>query len=199
MADIAGKFLRLAFGALLAASTLGAGGASADVVYTIDQTIGGGSVTGTITTDGVTGTLALSDIVSWDLTLNGVGASAALDPGNSLARQESAASDLGLSVSGRYLYFNFDDTSAGFLIQVPPGGDGRTYWCNSSITAGCYEGKSVVPVYYLDSSSQYVSASGDQIIGVSAPEPSTWAMMLVGFAGLGFAGCRRARRAAAAA
>ena len=35
---------------------------------------------------------------------------------------------------------------------------------------------------------------------VPAPEPSTWAMMLLGFAGLGYAGYRRAplRRAAAA-
>ena len=32
----------------------------------------------------------------------------------------------------------------------------------------------------------------------SVPEPSTWAMMLIGFAGLGFAGYRRARRARAA-
>ena len=31
-----------------------------------------------------------------------------------------------------------------------------------------------------------------------APEPSTWAMMLVGFAGLGFAGWRTRRRAALA-
>ena len=31
----------------------------------------------------------------------------------------------------------------------------------------------------------------------SVPEPSTWAMMLVGFAGLGFAGYRASRRAAA--
>jgi hypothetical protein len=29
----------------------------------------------------------------------------------------------------------------------------------------------------------------------SVPEPSTWAMMLVGFAGLGFAGYRASRRA----
>ena len=34
---------------------------------------------------------------------------------------------------------------------------------------------------------------------VSAPEPSTWAMMLIAFAGLGFAGYRRARVAASAA
>jgi hypothetical protein len=34
---------------------------------------------------------------------------------------------------------------------------------------------------------------------LGTPEPSTWAMMLVGFAGLGFAGCRASRRRAAAA
>jgi PEP-CTERM motif-containing protein len=28
----------------------------------------------------------------------------------------------------------------------------------------------------------------------SVPEPSTWAMMLIGFAGIGFAGYRRSRR-----
>ena len=34
--------------------------------------------------------------------------------------------------------------------------------------------------------------------GSVVPEPSTWAMMLLGFAGLGFAGYRRARKAGAA-
>ena len=32
----------------------------------------------------------------------------------------------------------------------------------------------------------------------TVPEPSTWAMMLLGFAGVGFAGYRRARRSRAA-
>jgi hypothetical protein len=31
---------------------------------------------------------------------------------------------------------------------------------------------------------------------IGTPEPSTWAMMLVGFAGLGFAGYRKSRRRA---
>ena len=35
------------------------------------------------------------------------------------------------------------------------------------------------------------SASQQMVVGFSAPEPSTWAMMLLGFAGLGFAGFRR--------
>jgi hypothetical protein len=35
--------------------------------------------------------------------------------------------------------------------------------------------------------------------GTAVPEPSTWAMMLLGFAGLGFAGYRRSRKASAIA
>ena len=38
----------------------------------------------------------------------------------------------------------------------------------------------------------------DFAVGGAVPEPSTWAMMLVGFAGLGYAGYRRARRSRAA-
>ena len=34
----------------------------------------------------------------------------------------------------------------------------------------------------------------DLAVGGAVPEPSTWAMMLVGFAGLGYAGYRRARQ-----
>lgn len=50
----------------------------------------------------------------------------------------------------------------------------------------------------------YVAGSGDPSStnfynGVSGvPEPSTWAMMLVGFAGLGFAGYRKSVKAKAA-
>ncbi len=41
----------------------------------------------------------------------------------------------------------------------------------------------------------YDSAGG---LSLSTPEPSTWAMMLLGFAGLGFAGYRTSRKAAGA-
>jgi PEP-CTERM motif len=44
----------------------------------------------------------------------------------------------------------------------------------------------------------YSSAAPDPLYSSSAvPEPSTWAMMLVGFAGLGFAGYRTSRKTAA--
>jgi PEP-CTERM motif len=41
-----------------------------------------------------------------------------------------------------------------------------------------------------------LEGSGDFILGGAVPEPSTWAMMLVGFAGLGFAGYRSTRKSA---
>jgi PEP-CTERM motif len=37
---------------------------------------------------------------------------------------------------------------------------------------------------------------GSPLLGSPVPEPATWVMMLVGFAGLGFAGYRRSRRGA---
>jgi hypothetical protein len=40
--------------------------------------------------------------------------------------------------------------------------------------------------------------TGTLLIGTVIPELSTWAMMLVGFAGLGFAGYRRCREELAA-
>jgi hypothetical protein len=44
-----------------------------------------------------------------------------------------------------------------------------------------------------------VTAIPDPVTSTSAPELSTWAMLLLGFAGLGFAGYRASRRTAAAA
>jgi PEP-CTERM motif len=40
--------------------------------------------------------------------------------------------------------------------------------------------------------------SGNFTIGTAVPEPSTWAMMLIGFAGLGYASYRRSKKNAAA-
>jgi hypothetical protein len=57
-----------------------------------------------------------------------------------------------------------------------------------------YGGFGVV-VANADVALDYVSAG----VTASTPEPSTWAMMVLGFAGLGFAGYRASRKAATAA
>ena len=52
-----------------------------------------------------------------------------------------------------------------------------------------------VAVVTSESTLDYVSAG----VAASTPEPSSWAMMILGFAGLGFAGYRASRKAAAIA
>jgi PEP-CTERM motif-containing protein len=51
-------------------------------------------------------------------------------------------------------------------------------------------------VVLVDGVANYASAGGLSL--TAAPEPSTWAMMMLGFAGLGFAGYRRSHKVAAA-
>jgi hypothetical protein len=43
------------------------------------------------------------------------------------------------------------------------------------------------------------SGTVTETIFTSVPEPSTWAMMLIGFSGLGYAGYRASRKSAAVA
>jgi hypothetical protein len=52
-----------------------------------------------------------------------------------------------------------------------------------------------VAVVTSETTLDYVSAG----VAASTPEPSTWAMMILGFTGLGFAGYRASRKAAAVA
>jgi len=52
--------------------------ARADIVYGVDLTVGTGTVTGFIETDGNTGTIANSDIINWDLTLTDLSSSVTL-------------------------------------------------------------------------------------------------------------------------
>lgn len=64
-----------------------------------------------------------------------------------------------------------------------------------SPTTGVNSGGFGVAVATSAISENYVAGG----VTANLPEPSTWAMLLFGFAGLGFAGYRRSRRAAASA
>lgn len=64
-----------------------------------------------------------------------------------------------------------------------------------SPTTGADYGGYGVGVANSDMALDYVAGG----VSASTPEPSTWAMMLLGFAALGFAGYRTARKTAAAA
>ena len=90
----------------------------------------------------------------------------------------------------------------GVLIGQNPGVHGVT---NVDFTSAVLPaGMNSIEVFYADrhQSGAFLSlsleTSGIIITPPTVPEPSTWAMMLIGFAGLSYAGYRASRRAAAA-
>jgi len=172
-----------------------AGPASATITYAVDQIIGAGSVVGEITTDGATGTLGAGDFVSWNLNLNGVGATLNLTNTNSGVFVGGADT----TATATHLYYNFDATDGGYLLFQVSFGSGFEYWCNKAMASAlCLQGATVTPVYFTDPSTQNAPMTGNQIIGttVSVPEPAAWAIMLLGFACIGMAMRARPLRAA---
>ena len=183
--------------AALAFGCLGSAAALADVTYLVDLTVTGGGKTGTvvgsITTDGALGTLATSDIVAWNLTLNGDGASYTISNTDPTAFIQIVGSDVAATAAD--LSFDFGGSTGNLLFQ-----DGMflgTHYLCAEIGGGaCLLGELVVPIYYMDTSSVYSDPipTGSVVIGTAVPEPSAWALMLAGFAGLGLVGYRQSRK-----
>ena len=180
---------------------------AATIVYNVNQTIGSGSVTGTITTNGTIGILTKPDITAFNLHLTGSGgvtfdldnSSAGVLVGNISDPFNPNAGNQDLTADGTNIYFNFDGTDGGYFGFQQVFYSGQHYWCNASQGQGfdCLVGKSVAPVNFFDPSFQNVSATGNQIIastgviGGGVPEPAAWGMMLLGFGVMGSAMRRR--------
>jgi hypothetical protein len=156
------------------------------ITYTLDQTVGSGSVTGTITTDGTLGTLAVSNITAWDLNLLGAGG-VSLSLNNANSSLEFARTDL--SATATDLSFNFSATDNGYLVVQETGyhHSGYDYYCDSAGNGTCYAGISDVPGYYKDSSAQYDGTpTGAQVIATAVPEPAALALLALPLTALAF-------------
>jgi len=159
--------LQLLIGAFAFTATLSAQAPS--TTYIVNQTIGNGSVVGEIVTDGKVGVLSASDIVGWNLNLNGVGASAVLTSAGGTSTVLFSGSDLTTTNQG--LFFNFSGTDGGYLgIQDSQEiYSGSRYVCENTTWSGCKPGASVVPGTYTDSSAQFALESGVQELGSAGP------------------------------
>jgi PEP-CTERM motif len=184
-----------------AVGALAVAAAPADAtVYNVNRTIDGGSVVGTITTDGATGTIAPSDFIAWDLVLSGPGSTVTI--ANTDAQHAVYGSGVDITADATQISFNFSASDGGFLVFQQTMNSGQTYWCVNSNNGTCNDNESVVPQGFMDTSAQFATRSGTLVIATAAgavPEPTTWALMLLGFAGLGYAGFRRSRAGYASA
>jgi hypothetical protein len=169
-------------------------GASASTIdYSVDLVSGTTSVVGDITTDGHTGTLGQVDITGYDIVIsNSAGSQTLTAASNGL---NVTGSDLTATASG--LFYNFSSSNNGSFFFVQNFAGGLLCFNNSAYT--CNGGSFSAVDVTAGNTASFIHESGNVEIGAVAvvagvPEPSTWAMMLLGFAGIGFMTYRRQSR-----
>lgn len=171
-----------------------------------------GSLTGTITTDGTKGSsLSFSIITGWNLFLNDGTNPVNLNTTNSF--MTSNASDL-LSATPHVLSFDFSANASQELIMFTSSSNGSQIAEIFAATVGANEvapggvgiwtgsiGHPDLGLFLAYKPLQTLPITSDGIPDriAAVPEPSTWAMMIIGFAGVGFMAYLRQRRAARAA
>ena len=161
------------------------------------------TVSGTITTNGKIGVLQSGDIVDYNLQLTDnlhPAYSVHLTPSNSgIVNNEGG----GLSASAAELTFDFSNAGAVFSIQAfnPGFFSGYSYFCFQATGGPCAAGETIVPNYYSVDGVRATGLSGTVSLDPTSaiPETSTWAMMMLGFAGLGILAYRRKSKAASMA
>lgn len=164
--------------------------ALAAVTYSSGATSVGssGSYTLSLTTDGTFGSLNSGNITDFSINISDVGGSLTLTPGNAgfLIGGGLSATDTGLF---------FDYSSGGYaLFQNPSPGSGQNFLCFASLICGGYSGATNLLVgsdYSTVSTTAYQGTVQIGSVNGAVPEPATWAMMLLGFGGIGLAVRRR--------
>jgi hypothetical protein len=168
--------LSFLFAALLIPTVVKADG----IQYTVNQTEGAFTVTGTITTDGAIGTLTSADIVAWNLTLDSI----SLNTGNSTMLLVGDA----LTASASQLTFDFTagGSSNSYLNFHDP--SYVSWW--DTVSQPPYLGYQGIAELTGLGGENYSYISGSQVIAdsgtpVNTPEPGTSSLILVGAGLLG--------------
>jgi hypothetical protein len=173
-------------------------------VYSLSSAFGPVGLSGTITTDGAQGNLSPSDITDWSITMHSPDPAWAtrtdyditFTPSNSYIGYPFGP-DLVADAAGLHWSFNARD---GQLFEMQPLSAGLCGCWFDLQTRWGDEPDAVIQVhgsnYYMTEGAWNFDPQGNfssGLIATSVPEPSTWALMLIGFASLGFA-VRKSRR-----
>jgi hypothetical protein len=156
------------------------------ITFSLNNTVGAGSISGTIATDGFLGVLGTSNILDWDLTLSdGTTSFTLLGP---LSGNNSQVVVVGtdLSETATQLLFNFSG-SGYVLFQNPTIGSAINYFCVEAQT-GCTGSPAGESLRRTAGLNQFTAFSGSQAINSdlisTVPEPSGFVLLTFGAAAL---------------
>jgi hypothetical protein len=165
------------FGVTFSAATVAS---ATPITYNVNRTIGAGSVTGFIQTDGMMGVLTAADFVDWDLLLfDGTSTfelQGPLSGNNSMVFVQGADTE----AFGNYLLFNFSGIDNGIFLFQQGLFSGNHYYCDASQPGPCFPGETVVPIS-VSVGYQNVDEHGVMVIGNeggAVPEPGTCILTL---------------------
>ena len=180
----------------LAASLLAGSVLASPITYSINRSVGAGSVTGTITTDGTFGSLAIANITAWSLLFS----SAGLPGGNLTSVTGDFINVLGSGLSATSLALDYDFGVAddgGFALGTLTAGGG--VWCMAAgPSTPCASSSETLPIeglWAFDSIGAPINAEqthpdGVQTLGtalLAVPEPGSVALVLAALMGAGLA------------
>lgn len=160
----------------------------ASILYTVNRTIGPGSVTGTITTDGTIGTIFQENILAYDLTISDGSQTSQLN--KTLPKQGVNTPGSQLTATATQLLFNFHQVGSSYVYFYDD--NSTNYWClDDGNCAGISPGEG----FRVGASEFLANYQGVQVIGTAdvqgVPEPTTAA--LVAAAGIFAWSLRRSR------
>ena len=159
--------------------------------YIVNETVAGGSLTGTITTDDTLGILSAANITGYALNIANGGMSGTIDPFTTFAFVDGNA----LTATGTGLFFDFGGTSSDvFAFFGTPGPLGVCF----QVSDFCFTGSSVISLQFGDGTQITGPRTGNyqfaSAVAGAIPEPAIWAMMIAGFGVIGFGLRRRQSR-----
>lgn len=160
---------------------------SASVIFNVNQTIGAGGVTGTITTDGTLGALGSTNLLGWSLTLNDGATAFLLTAANS-----EVAFILGAALRETASQLLFDTANGGIvLFQNPTIGSGQNFWCLDNPSGSCASHPGTESLR-INGATQTAAWQGIVVIGAAGADvppsairlPATLVLLGLSFGGL---------------